>query len=67
MNHQPKSMQGLDLDPHTYVADVQLHLHVGSPTFGGRGCLWLRLCCLPLDPFDLAGLVLVCLSGRGYA
>ena len=32
MNHQPKSMQGLDLDPHTYVADVQLHLHVSPPT-----------------------------------
>jgi hypothetical protein len=34
LNHQPKSMQGLDLGPHTFVADVQLGLHVILLTTG---------------------------------
>ena len=30
LNHQPKNTHGLDLDPPcTYVADVQLGLHMG--------------------------------------
>ena len=28
LNHQPKSIHGLDLAPMPYVADVQLGLHV---------------------------------------
>jgi hypothetical protein len=32
LNYQSKSMQGLDLSPYTFVADVQLDLHVGALT-----------------------------------
>jgi hypothetical protein len=36
LNHQPKSTYGLDIGPHTYVADVQLCLHAGPPITGIR-------------------------------
>jgi hypothetical protein len=39
--------------PYTYVADVQLS---GSLNNWSGHCLWLRLCCLPLDSFPLARL-----------
>ena len=41
--------------PHTHVADAQLGLHVG-PQQLGVGAISDSLCCLPLDPFPLAGL-----------
>ena len=34
LNHQTKSIHRLNLGPGTYVADVQLRLHVGPPTTG---------------------------------
>jgi hypothetical protein len=34
LNHQSKSKYGVDLEPDTYVADVQPGLHVGLPTTG---------------------------------
>jgi hypothetical protein len=34
LNHQPKNKQGLDLGSCTYVADMQLGLHVGLSTTG---------------------------------
>ena len=32
LNHQPKNIQGLDLGPCTYVADILLARYVGPPT-----------------------------------
>jgi hypothetical protein len=32
LNHQPKNIQGWPEDPYTFVADVQLGIHVGPPT-----------------------------------
>ena len=49
LNHQPMSMQRLDLGPYTFVTDVQLGLHVGPLTIESESCL--QVCCLPLDPF----------------
>ena len=46
LNHQPKSRHGLDLGP-PHIAEVQLGLHVGSPTTGAGvvpetvACLWI--------------------------
>ena len=34
LSHQPKNIQGWAVAPSTYVADVQLRLHVGLPTTG---------------------------------
>ena len=55
LSHQPKSTHGLDQrPPSTYVADVQLSLHVGPPTtgawavFNAVACLW--------NTFPLTGL-----------
>jgi hypothetical protein len=52
LSHQLKSIHGLDRDPHTpphskctYVADVQLSLHVGSPTTR-VGAVPLTVACL---------------------
>ena len=53
-------MHGLDLGPYTFVADVQLGLHVASLTTGAGAVFE---CCLPLDPFPLAGLP--CLASVG--
>lgn len=33
-DYQAKSMQGLDLAPYTFLADVKLGLHMGSLTIG---------------------------------
>jgi hypothetical protein len=34
LNHQPESIQGLDLGPYILVADVQVGLYVGPLTIG---------------------------------
>lgn len=53
LNHQSKSMQGLDLDPYIFVTGVQLGLLVGPLTNGvGDASDY----CPTLDPFLLAGL-----------
>ena len=65
LNHQPKSIHGLDLAPMPYVADVQLGLHVGPVTTAGvgRGELTLSLlpACRSCSPYWVA---LSDLSGR---
>jgi hypothetical protein len=53
-------MHGLDLGPYTFVADVQLGLHVASLTTGAGAVFE---CCLTLDSFPLAGLP--CLASVG--
>ena len=55
LNHQPKSMYGLDLD-HLYIcSDEQLSLHAGPPTTGA-GAVLEPTVCLPVDYISLAGL-----------
>ena len=39
--------------PPIYIADVQLALHVGTPTIGSEA---YPDCCLPVDPDPLTGL-----------
>jgi hypothetical protein len=58
-----RSMQGFNLASPlpTFVVDVQFGLHVSLLTTGvgvgsGVGGAFLWLCCLPLDPYPLAGL-----------
>ena len=46
LNHHPKSKQGLDLGPCTYVEDEQLGLHGDFPTTGA-GAVPEPTACLP--------------------
>ena len=45
--------QSLDLDPYTFVANVQLGLHMGPLTIGTEV---VSDCYLPLDPVPITGL-----------
>jgi hypothetical protein len=38
LNHKQRTYTGWNKAHSTYVADVQLGLHVDSPTTGARGC-----------------------------
>ena len=50
LNHQSKNKHRLDLGlPHSYVADVQLDLHVGPEQLGIGAILKTAAC--PLDMF----------------
>ena len=61
LNHQPKSTYGLDIGPHTYVADVQLCLHVGPKLEQGLSQKLLPVCGICSSSWAaLSGL-----SGRG--
>ena len=37
LNHQPKRIKGLDLGPYTFIADMEVGLHVGALNNQGRG------------------------------
>jgi hypothetical protein len=54
LSHQSKSIQGLGLEPpSTYVANVQLGVHVGPPETGVGS---ISHCCLFVEPIPLTGL-----------
>ena len=59
-NHIPKSIHGLDRGRGTYVADVQLSLHVGPPTTGAGLSLNLLPVCGICSPTGLP-----CLASGG--
>lgn len=68
LNHQPKSIQGLDLGPYTCVADVQLGLHVAPLTTGSgavsdsvacHGILSPKLDCLAGPQWERMHLILL--------
>jgi hypothetical protein len=61
LNHQPKNIHRLDLEPHTYVAYVQFDLQVGPKTIGVEG--YPKSCCLYVGYVLLSGLP--CLTSVG--